>query len=214
MRSFVPLALAALFLAGCGKKAPPAAAGVSGPGATLVPVSLAPPDLGSDVYQGRTADQWGDQLLNPNVSNADRYQASQALASLKTVGYRHLKKAMESNSDPVRLQALQAVSVPMMLENKEETVPMLMSMLNHQNPAIREQAAYRLGWFDTTGSNRIQRGHMAPERAQALLKVYQSDGERNVRLAAWNSLISVHDALRGTLDCPKLPDGVPEFRGR
>jgi hypothetical protein len=43
---------------------------------------------------------------------------------------------------------------------------------------------------------------MARERLEALQATYHFDGNRNVQQAARNSIVSLYDHMRGTLDCP------------
>lgn len=203
MRTALLLCLAALLLAGCGKKPPPPAA----QGPALVPNNSGGPvnpDLSgrTDVYQGQSADQWGQQLLDPRQSHTARYQAGVALSNLNDKGYKYLQAGLKSNAPEVRLQALQAMSAATMQANKNEMVPQMIDLLNDRNDAIRTQAAHRMGWFDQTTSTQIIPGPMALERVRALQQVYQFDSNREAQLAARNSLVQILFATRGKMDCP------------
>lgn len=200
-----PVALAVLVLllglpAGCGRKAPPVArpATTAGGAASVIlntaPVRMVDPNVRT--YQGRSPEQWGEQLAAQDAGA--RQQAATALRELGSAGVKPLVEGMSSRSPEVRLQALQGLSVPMVTENPKATLPVLLLLLRDPVPAVREQAALRLAWFDRTGAGqKLQAGVEAAQRIAALENVVRTDSDPAVRTAAANSLLCIRGAMSG-----------------
>jgi hypothetical protein len=199
-RLVLVVSLCLLAAIGCGRKTPPVArpvtaktgVGVSGP---MIAAPVQPLDpVGT--FRGRTAEQWGEQLAarDPVV----RQEAAVALRELGTAAAPQLVQAMKSPTPEVRLQAVETLAVPVVTENPKITLPVLLLLLQDPVPAIREQAAIRLAWFDrTTRDQKLQTGFEAAQRLQALERVAQTDPHPNVRTAAANSVLCIRSALSG-----------------
>lgn len=194
-----PLLLAGLVVLafGCGRKAPPAAMGLggeAGPQPLVVEVgsqdaALAP---GTPVHEGRTAPQWMQQL-EAAPTPVLRQQAGRALSGMGDTGQSQLLKGLAHGSDPVRLSCLQAISQPMLAKNANETLPLLLGMLQERNPDLRKAAAARLPWFPWKKLN--------PEIALAPLRAMsQRDPDPGVRRAAQESIIFINEVVTGTMD--------------
>jgi vesicle coat complex subunit len=148
-------------------------------------------------YQGLNAAQWAEQIQHPEPDV--QRQAFRALSELKNEGYPHLMSALNHRSAEVRLQALQAIQLPMLVDarNQEKTVPMLIRLLQDPDPVVRQEAAARLAWFDQTPEgDRQQAGFQAQERLRAL-QFALNDPNPSVRDAADFSLKCVQGALSG-----------------
>jgi HEAT repeat protein len=155
-----------------------------------------PQSDGSPTHQGKTAAQWEAIFLANYQSPAARFQAAQALGDMSEAGFAPLFAGMRNRSAEIRLQALQALTRPVMVGHHTQTVPQLIRMLGDANPAVREQAAYRLSWFDDTRGDRTQAGYLARERLQALQELIGMEESREIRLVAWNSSVSISNALK------------------
>jgi hypothetical protein len=199
-----------LLLCGCGGKAPPVARPKTNLSAaatrTQGPLHAVngenghdPAELRKGLYQGKTAAEWGEALKANNAGK--REQATQALRSLGEVGYPQLRDGLNNASAEVRLRSMQAIDLPVLRKHQDEMVPVLLSMLIDPNPVIREQAAVRLAWFDSTGANQtVKTGTQAQQRLQALDYAAQNDPAPNVRLAAATSMQCIKSAMSGRVN--------------
>jgi hypothetical protein len=193
MRCLVCLFLSLLMLTGCSRRAvPPAAvapAAVGGEPALAGDEGHEPVPAGVAVYQGRSAETWARGLDSPD--NGVRREAGMALRTLGKEGYPHLVNAIRnSRSAETRLAALQALYKTELVSHQSDTLPLLLRLLQTDpNPALREQAAIRLAWFD-------ERGRAA---LAALQNAAQTDPDAGVRQAAANSYTCLHEAVTGTI---------------
>jgi hypothetical protein len=202
--------IGALVLCGCGSKAPPVArpkTNLSGP-ATRLRGPLQPKDgengvdaaeVRKGLYQGKTPAEWSEALKSNNA--AKREQATQALRSLGEAGYPPLRDGLNNAVTEVRLRSLQAIDLPVLRKHQDEMVPVLLSLLADPSPVLREQAAVRLAWFDSTGANQsVKTGAQAQQRLQALDYAAQNDPAPNVRLAAATSMQCIRSAMSGRVN--------------
>jgi hypothetical protein len=198
------LVLGSLLLTGCSKAPPVARPGGStttnrqnGPGAVAAPRVDNPEhqaDPSQRAYQGRTAADWAGDLESRDTGV--RQQAAQALRALGETGYPMLVKGLKNPAPEVRLQALEAMDLKLLKKHQDQTVPLLINTTRDPNPAVREQAAIRLAWFDSSDTSTMNTGVMAGLRLQAL-QALANDKNPNVRTAANNSLRCIQDAVKG-----------------
>jgi HEAT repeat protein len=204
MRLTVRLAFLLLVMPACTTKAPPVA--------RRAPLAHANPSVASQAVSahpdavapllGRTLSQWEEQLSSKDL--AARQRATLALGQLGEAGYPALLNGMKNESADVRLQSLQAIYRPVLVQHQAETVPLLLQLLQDPNPAVREHAAIRLAWFDVRVSNMTPRaGYYARERLQALRLLAQKDETPAAKNAALHSIQSIEDAIQGKVRADK-----------
>lgn len=186
MRALRILGLLALLPLGCGRNVPPAAGlGSDGPvGLTPVAVGLVDPTI-EPIFEGHTPEQWAGRLSSnsPEV----RAQARTALGRLDKQGYPFLVQGMKSNSSEMRLQCLQAIYKPVLVKNSNETLPLVMSMLQERDPQLRLNAVSRLPWFEKDAA-----------RAMPTLQyLAANDASPEVRQAAKESMMWINSSITG-----------------
>lgn len=198
--------LAALFLSvGCARKAPPplvvAPQTQSGPAVTM-PLGNGPGGgvAAEPVYQGRTVQQWGTQLENRDP--VKRSQASFALSRLGKPGAVALLRGMRNSSETVRLVSLQAATKDQMLQRRDESMSLLLSMLKDPNPDIRRAAAARLAWYDKDSASALP----------ALARLAKTDDDPAVRGAAESAIASIdeYEKSGGKYTRGVLPSNLPK----
>lgn len=185
MRRLIMVALVVAAAAGCGRKGPPPAPqGAGGPGAgALTPVEnpgWEPPP--GAVYQGRTAPQWGNQLVETRDAST-RVQAATALSQMGKAGYPYLAKGLNSNSDEIRLVSLQAIGKPELVGDKNSMSALIDMLNNSRDPALRQAAASRLAWF----------GMDSQRAVQPLQRAATTDSDAEVRRVAASALVEIEE---------------------
>lgn len=141
---------------GCARKAPPVASKSNLNG--LTPAVSARPAQTDPAFrrsEGRTAPEWGEQLLETR-NHATRQQAALALADLGEQGYPHLAAGLRSNSDELRLASIQAMDKPTLLAHQNEMIPLFTRLLRDREPMLRRAAAARLCWFGTAAQGALR----------------------------------------------------------
>ena len=130
--------------------------------------------------QALAAEQWAAQLsdLDPQI----RQQASQALGTLGPEGARYLIQGMRSSSPEMQLNSLQGFYKPELVNHANETMPIVMGMLEHRDPTIRLNAVARMPWFEASAS-----------KAMPLLQyMAANDPSPEVRAAAKESMVFIN----------------------
>lgn len=205
MRRIVLGALIFVVVAGCGRKGPPPAAELGGQGQSqLVPVEASGPSgeaPGGQVYEGRSAPQWGQILETQGQNAATRTRASVALGKLGEAGYTYLAAGLKSSSDDVRLASLQAMGKPELVAHSRETMPELLGMLNSRNPGLRQAAAARLAWY----------GMDSQQALDSLRRVATRDEDPEVRRVAEAAIVEIDEYVKsgGKITRGKRPDRPP-----
>jgi hypothetical protein len=191
MRSLSCLFLSLLVLAGCSRRTPPPAAGLSPVSApALAPIEGADEFVapGEPAYLGRSAQSWARGLSS--ADNGVRLQAGMALRQLGPAGYPKLKDAIENGkSAETRLAALQALYKTELVSHRDMVGVLTRLLQSDPNEAVREQAAIRLAWFDAGGRPALA----------ALQEAARRDPDPKVRQAAANSQTCIHEAVTGTI---------------
>jgi hypothetical protein len=111
------------------------------------------------------------------------------LGDLKEDGYVHLVKGLESPSPEMRLTCLKVISPPVLTGHREETMPLLLRLLNDPDPLIRQNAVARLPWF----------GKDAAPALPALEAVAKNDQDADVRTMAKQAIGRIKEAISGTI---------------
>jgi len=181
MRSTSILLLTLAFLAGCKKQS--ANAPIVPPVQPLAGAGLYPLAGAAEprvvMHDGLSAAQWSEKL---NVRDlVAREQASVALAALKEDGFPHLVEGMRSQLWEVRLSCLQALSKPALVQQADQTLPILSQLLCDPNPLVRQQAAARVCWF----------GAQAKSALPALERLAIQDESLEVRQTAADAVVDM-----------------------
>jgi hypothetical protein len=111
------------------------------------PGALASPKLRR--YHGRTAEQWGQALVEGNLDQV--YRASQALRVLGADGRQYLVQGLESPNPESRRLALETLTVSDMRSFGDEGRQTLVRLAGDRSDLrIRERAAYYLSQWNET----------------------------------------------------------------
>jgi HEAT repeat protein len=205
------LAAFLICLAGCSKSSrnAPGQERVNG----MVPPIQSEPNPGWDqaarqapevLYEGQPLSVWVEQFQQ--TTSADRAKAAQVLGQAGEEGIKPLLEGLKSNSEDLRLLALQSVTQTALThpERQADTMNLLLGMLSDRNVDIRKLAVDRLGWYGKSDLGLVKKV------VEVLRYTAKNDPAVEVRDVAESALRNITFAVTGkpvagSPDDPKLP---------
>lgn len=138
-------------------------------------------------YQGRGVEEWAADLRSTDPYEAQ--QAARALAELGEPGLRQLVAGMASESWETRLLSLKALNREHVIQHGQGALAAIVQLLRDSNPAIRQAAIVRVGWYRDLGTSALPQ----------LRVIAQGDADAENRRLAAEVIVGMNDSANSSL---------------